>query len=385
MANKRKDSKGRVLRSGESQRPNGTYEFQWRDNKKKKHSKYAKTLEELRRKEAEIQRDIGDGIDYAAGEQTVSDLVARYMKLRSCKLKTNSLRAYGSAINIINDAPIGRAKIRDVKKSDVQAWFMELHNRGKARNTIGIIKTVLQPAFEMAVDDDAIRKNPFRFNLSDLLPDDMKYRDALTESQLSHYIQFIRQYGSGNYLNDIIILSETGLRISELYGLTISDIDFVNRRLYVRRQLCRTGDCPYFVTSPKSTTGTRTIPLTDNAFNAFKAVLADRQKVKIEMIIDGVSRFLFLDKDEKPKVGSHCQNYMRNMQKKYCNLYGNHMPTVTPHVLRHTFCTKLMQSGLDIKSIQYIMGHSKPDITLGIYAHADFDFVERSFKQALAI
>lgn len=101
------------------------------------------------------------------------------------------------------------------------------------------------------------------------------------------------------------------------------------------------------------------------------------------MMIDGVSGFIFLDKDGRPKVAMHCQNYMCNMQKKYRKLYGGHMSTVTPHVLRHTFCTRMAQRELDPKSLQYVMGHSKPDITLNVYTHADYDYVEHAFRKAL--
>ena len=102
------------------------------------------------------------------------------------------------------------------------------------------------------------------------------------------------------------------------------------------------------------------------------------------MMIDGVSGFLFLDKDGRPKVAMHCQNFMRGIQMKYRAKYGQGMPKVSPHVLRHTFCTRLVQSGLDIKSVQYVMGHSKPDISLSVYTHADYDFVEQAFQAALA-
>lgn len=161
---------------------------------------------------------------------TVSELVDRYMEIKSCKLKENSLRAYGSAVNTIKESS-GSKKNPNLKKFDAQMWFMQLHKQGLARNTIGVIKTVIQPAFELAVDDDAIRKNPFRFNISDLLADDAVYRDALTEAQQRKYLQFIKNYSNDNYYDDIVILVETGLRISELYGLTTSDVDLAKRRV----------------------------------------------------------------------------------------------------------------------------------------------------------
>ena len=90
MSEKRKDSKGRVLKDGESQRANGTYDYRYTDIHKKRRCIYAKSLTELRKKEDELWRDLADGIDYAAGEMTVADLVERYMNLKR-GLKPNSL------------------------------------------------------------------------------------------------------------------------------------------------------------------------------------------------------------------------------------------------------------------------------------------------------
>ena len=95
MPEKRKDSKGRVLKDGESQRANGTYDYRYTDIHKKRRCIYAKSLTELRKKEEELWRDLADGIDYAAGEMTVADLVDRYMNLKR-GLKPNSLRSYNT-------------------------------------------------------------------------------------------------------------------------------------------------------------------------------------------------------------------------------------------------------------------------------------------------
>ena len=102
------------------------------------------------------------------------------------------------------------------------------------------------------------------------------------------------------------------------------------------------------------------------------------------MIIDGCSGFIFLDKDEKPKVAMHLQNYMRCMQKRFEKLYGSCIPHVTPHVLRHTFCTNLQQAGIDVKSLQYLMGHSNVSVTLDVYTHTDSDFAEQAFREVMS-
>ena len=236
----------------------------------------------------------------------------------------------------------------------------------------------------MAVEDDILRKNPFKFKLSDLIPDDSQERVPLTKEQQEKYLTFIKDYGNDNYYDDIVILLGTGLRVSELYGLTKTDVDLKNRCLYVRRQLCRTAERPYFVTTPKTNSGVRRVPMSEPVYQAFLHAIQARPHPQIEMIIDGCSGFIFLDKDEKPKVAMHLQNYMRCMQKKFEKLYGSCIPHVTPHVLRHTFCTNLQQAGIDVKSLQYLMGHSNVSVTLDVYTHTDSDFAEQAFREVMS-
>ena len=381
MSEKRKDKKGRIFRSGEGQRPNKTYFYRYHRSGDKKWSYvYAPTLEELRQKEEVIQRDLLDGIDYAGGEITVAELVDRYINLRR-GLKENSMRAYGSAINRIHTDPFGSRMIRSVRLSDGKGWFVSLHDKGLKQNTIGILQSVLRPAFEMAVDDDMIRKNPFKFKLSDVIPNDAYVRSALTKAQQEQYLQFIRDHGKDNYYDDIVILLGTGLRVSELYGLTRADIDFDRRCIHVRRQLCRTAEKPYFVTPPKTKSGIRNVPMTDAVYMALMRVVKARTHPKVELLVDGHSGFLFLDKSGMPKVAMHLENYMRGLQARFEKAYGKPVPRITPHVLRHTFCTNVQQAGLDVKSLQYLMGHSNASVTLDVYTHSSFDSVERAFEQ----
>ena len=382
MSEKRKDSKGRVLKDGESQRANGTYDYRYTDIHKKRRCIYAKSLTELRKKEDELRRDMADGIDYAAGDMTVAELVDRYMNLKR-GLKQNSLRSYGSAVKRIHADPFGQNPIKTVKLSDAKGWFVFLHDSGIKQNTIGVLQSVVRPAFEMAVDDDIIRKNPFKFKLSDVVPKDAYIRDALTKEQQEKYLQFVQDCG-GNYYDDIVILLGTGLRVSELYGLTRADIDFDRRCIHVRRQLCRTAEKPYFVTPPKTKSGIRNVPMTDAVYMALMRVVKARTAPKVELLVDGHSGFLFLDKSGMPKVAMHLENYMRGLQARFKKAYGKPVPRITPHVLRHTFCTNVQQAGLDVKSLQYLMGHSNASVTLDVYTHTDYNVVKHAFDQVAA-
>lgn len=383
MAGKRKDRNGRVLKTGENQRKNGTYDYRYTDNYGKVRCIYAKTLEDLRKKEAAIQRDLADGIDYAAGEISVADLVDRYMSLKR-DIGHNTKRAYGTVINRIKESEFGQMKVRNVKLSDAKRFYIDLHDTGSKRNTISIYHSVLRPTFEMAVDDDMIRKNPFKFKVADIIPDDAVKRTALTKQQQENYLRFIQENGQDNYYDDIVILMGTGLRVSELYGLTKKDVDFKKRLIFIDHQLCRTAEKPYFVKSPKTTSGVRCIPMSDVVYMALKRVVANRQPPTVELLVDGYSGFLFLDKAGMPKVAMHLENYMRGMQKRMERIYGKSFPRVTPHVLRHTFCTNMQRAGIDVKSLQYLMGHSNVSVTLDVYTHVDFHAVQEAFGRAVS-
>ena len=383
MAGKRKDRNGRVLKTGDNQRKNGTYDYRYTDSYGKVRCIYAKTLEDLRKKEATIQRDLADGIDYAAGEISVADLVDRYMSLKR-DIGHNTKRAYGTVINRIKESEFGQMKVRNVKLSDAKRFYIDLHDTGSKRNTISIYHSVLRPTFEMAVDDDMIRKNPFKFKVADIIPDDAVKRTALTKQQQENYLRFIQENGQDNYYDDIVILMGTGLRVSELYGLTKKDVDFKKRLIFIDHQLCRTAEKPYFVKSPKTSSGVRCIPMSDVVYMALKRVAANRQSPTVELLVDGYSGFLFLDKAGMPKVAMHLENYMRGMQKKMERIYGKSFPRVTPHVLRHTFCTNMQRAGIDVKSLQYLMGHSNVSVTLDVYTHVDFQAVQEAFGRAVS-
>ncbi len=222
-----------------------------------------------------------------------------------------------------------------------------------------------------------VRKNPFKFKLSDVVPKDAYVRNALTREQQEKYLQFVQDYG-GNYYDDIVILMGTGLRVSELYGLTRADIDFERHCIHVRRQLCRTAEKPYFVTPPKTKSGIRNVPMTDTVCAALRRVVKARASTKVEALVDGCSGFLFLDKSGMPKVAMHLENYMRGVQGKFEKAYGKPVPRITPHVLRHTFCTNVQQAGLDVKSLQYLIGHSNASVTLDVYTHSFFLCIPRT-------
>lgn len=83
--------------------------------------------------------------------------------------------------------------------------------------------------------------------------------------------------------------------------------------------------------------------------------------------------FLFLDKNDMPMVALHWEKYLEHIIQKYNKIYRIQMPKVTPHVCRHTFCSNMAKSGMNPKTLQYIMGHADISVTLNTYTHVNFD------------
>lgn len=162
MAN-RKDTKGRVLKAGESQRKDGIYMYRYIDIRGKRQSVYAGDLKELRDKEKSIQKDLDSGIDYTAGNITVIALVKRYLRLKK-GVSRQTLERYTATVNRLEQDAFSTRIIRTIKMSDAQQWIISLFEEGKSTGTIKTILAVVKPAFQMACEEDAILKNPFQLS-----------------------------------------------------------------------------------------------------------------------------------------------------------------------------------------------------------------------------
>lgn len=375
MAKKRRDDNGRVLHTGETLRKTGPrYCYTYTDINGKRRSVYAHTLELLREKEDYLVLLKRRAPNYVEGRITVIELLTRYIALKQ-GMRHNTKVGYDFVLGIVKKDPFGSRHICDIRTSDAKLWLMKLQQEGKGYSTITSIRGVVKPAFQMAYEDDIIMKNPFDFVLSGVVRNDSQHRKALTPEQMNTWMSFIRFDPTyRKYYDEFVILLETGMRVSEFCGLTLNDLDFKEQRICVDHQLLRDRDGTYHVERTKTESGCRYIPMTPNVVTSLKRLIEQRKNPKKEWVIDGYSKFLLLDKNEKPKVALHIENEMRWARKKYKKLYpDNPLPHITPHVMRHTFCTNWAHAGMDVKSLQYLMGHSDASVTMNVYSHATYD------------
>lgn len=384
MGQKRKDNKGRILRTGESQRADGTYQYRYKQVPKGKwHYLYAQTLDELREKEKPIQKVVDDGISYCEGKITVIQLLERYISLKQGVRHATKV-GYKFVLNLVKQEEFGCRQINTIKTSDAKLWFMKLQRDGRGYSTITSVRGVVKPAFQMAVDEDIIRKNPFAFSLAGVVVNDTKKRVALTPEQQNIFMDFVRNdsYYS-RYYDEFNVLLGTGMRVSEFCGLTLNDLDFKNQRIRVERQLIKEKGGIYHVERTKTESGVRFIPMTPDVFESLQNIVKNRKKPKTEMLVNGYTGFLLLDKNENPKVALHLEHHLQWAMKKYRRTHDEPLPTITPHVLRHTFCTNLANKGMGIKDLQYLMGHSDAAITMNVYTHASYAKAEESMQKIL--
>lgn len=386
MSEKRRDNRNRVLRNGESQRPDGRYQFKYQDNDGKVKFVYSWRLDKndrtpagkkrelsLREKEKQIEHDLFDRIVPNGGNITVLELVKKYVSLKT-GVRHNTMANYNFVINIIAKESFGRMRIDKVHLSDAKAWLIKLQKDGRGYSTIHSIRGVVRPAFQMAVEDDLIRKNPFAFELATVVVNDSVTREAITRAQEREFLRFIQEDKHFcKYYDGIYILFNTGLRISEFCGLTVGDIDFKEMRINIDHQLQRKRNMEYVIEDTKTSSGTRFVPMTPEVADCFRRILAKRDQPKVEPMVDGYTGFLFLDKNGMPMVALHWEKYFKHILDKYNSIYKVQLPKITPHVCRHTFCSKMAKSGMNPKTLQYIMGHSDISVTLNTYSHVGFE------------
>lgn len=404
MAKSRKDSKGRVLRKGETVRKNGMYQYTYADIYGKRQYVYANDLVTLRQKEEEILRDRLDGIDsQTAKSQSLNDMFDKYMTTR----KDLSARTYAGYMYLYNAhvrPTIGRRKIKDIKYSDILCFYKNLMaDRNLCFGSIERMQREIHPVFEMAVRDCIIRVNPTHKVLGQLKKQTgatRGIRSALTPEQQKAFLQFMDGHPVLAHWKPIYtFLLGTGVRVGELSGLRWCDIDFENGFItidhavvYFAGKMNKT-DKRLYISTPKTQAGIRKIPLVKEVRNALEEIKKYQYDNGIfcRIEIDGYTDFIFLnrfgnillqhdlDRALDRIIDAYNDNELHNaaLDKREAML----LPHFTCHSLRHTFCARLCENETNLKVIQSIMGHIDIGTTMNIYAEVS----EAKKKQSMEV
>lgn len=397
QSTKRKDKDRIVLRKGECQRPNGSYDYRWTDQFGKRHVIYGKTLEELREKEKEVDRDISDGIKAEKRNTTINELFDLWCHIKR-GLKDNTFQNYKYMYNTFVRPKFGKLKISQVKKSDVKRFYNYLADeRGLQASTIDSIHTVLHQVFDLAVDDGYIRSNPSERVLKELKQAhcfQTEKRKALTVAEQELFLDYLRNTPRYRHWYPIFaVMLGTGLRVGEATGLRWCDIDLDEGLIDVNHTLvyyCHGPQkgCSFNVNTPKTKAGERVVPMLGFVKEAF---LEERENQKETVIsckasVDGYTDFIFVnrygDTQHLGTLNKAIRRIIRDCNDTQFEKSENPevlLPHFSCHTLRHTFTTRMCEAGVNIKVIQDALGHADVSTTLGIYADVTKDLRKDEF------
>ncbi len=402
---KRKDKYGRVLKEGENLRNDGRYQYRYKTIDNKCKTVYARTLDELRVKEQEIQNDLYNGFCNSDRNITVHEMFIRCAANRQF-LKPRSREVYESSYNKHAKPILGDRRIRDIKYSDMMMYFKYLlEERHLSISAMRSVNHSLTPVFKTAVRDGIIKADPIEgvfaeikkmYNLK------QNRRLAVPKEQLKSLVSFIStSKKDSRYLNIFLTLMLTGMRVSEMCALTWDDVDFDNNVIHINKSMAYTkngGDkLIRLIQTPKTESGIRTIPM----FIGLREVLLNQKQSQTDMppvTCGEYSGFVFGNKNNLPYTAESIESAFRKMVKHYNEYETKQAETegrepylldnCTPHQLRHSYCVVLCENDVNVKVIQEVMGHADVATSLNVYCevsaaktHTELSRIEEKFVQ----
>lgn len=409
-ATKRKDKSRVVLRSGEVQRANGSYQYSWMDGSGKRRYVYAKTLEELRIKEEQISKDKSDGIKTEARYTTLNEMFDLWKNLKR-GLKDNTFQNYVYLYDTFTRHVIGDKLVTKLKKSDIKRYYIYLADeRGLKASTIDGVHTVLHQVLDMAVDDNYIRNNPSDRVLKELKQSyfaKSEKRMALTRAEQDLFLDFLKNSRIYSHWYSVFaVMLGTGLRVGELTGLRWCDIDLENGVIDVNHTLVyyshRSADskqgCYFNINTPKTAASNRQVPMLGFVKEAFvkEKEVQELLDIKCEAVVDGYTDFIFVNRfgnvQHQGTLNKAIRRIIRDCNDEQFQKSDNPkvlLPHFSCHTLRHTFTTRMCEAGVNVKVIQDTLGHTDVSTTLNIYTdvtkelkRVEFEGLDRFFKEA---
>lgn len=348
----------------------------------KRYSIYAKTLEELREKERSLDSEEMH-LNTNPYRTTLNDVFLTWKELKR-GIRENTLQSYCYLYDMYIKDYIGRLYATTIKRIDVKRYYNYLNDERNLKfGTIDGVHTVLHQVLQVAVDDELILQNPADNAIKEFMRAHnihKEKRKALTMSEQKLLVDYISKNHQYNRWYPItVVFLETGMRVGEVTGLRWCDIDFEKGLIDVNHTLVyyskdRKGSS-FAINDTKTPASKRLIPMTKNVKEALRLEkeMQDMLGVSCDVKINGYTDFVFLNRFG----GLQHQGTLNRMYKRIirdCNdaafLESENpevlLPNFSCHNFRHTFATRLCESGTNIKAIQGILGHADITTTVSI-------------------
>ena len=384
-----KNLKGRECGKGICQRTDGKYAARFTSKSGRRHEKHFDTLPEARNWLADAQYEDKHGITIANADMTVDMWFKYWMENLICDLAPNTKRNYQERYKINIQPVIGTMRLSDVKPMHCKIVLNRM-DASYAGSTIRQTYIAMGTMFRSAVMNDMITKHPMdgvRYTKPVRAVDDIKY---LTVEEQNTFLEAAKR--SHNYRQYALLL-ETGLRTAELIGLTWDAIDWKKRTLTVNKSLEYRHKQGYWRAGPpKTPTSYRTIPLTNRAYEILRECYNERKTRKesdtLSQILEYMDRrtgetnylvmrdLVFINyRTGEPAKNSSYDTHLY----KLCDEAG--IKRFCMHALRHTYATRAIESGMQPKVLQKLLGHASIKTTMDRYVHVTDDSLTNAVRQ----
>ncbi len=279
-------------------------------------------------------------------------------------VKQSTFVRYRSCIELHINPHLGDYNLNNLSAEILQDFVLSQQSCGNlatqktlSSNTIKLIITVLKQALKLAVQLGLARRE---YTHLLRLPSKRERKIEIFEQNEQEKLElFCLKSKKQNHFG-ILLCLYTGLRIGELLALTWQDFDFKRRLLTINKTITyikSTNKYDLFIDTTKTHTSTRTIPIPKNFIPPLKNI---RNKSKSNFFITTKSGNMV-------NYHNYLDTYKRILEKLKIS-YKNF------HALRHTFATRALEFGVDIKTLAEILGHKSPIITLSRYTHSPLQY-----------
>ena len=304
-------------------------------------------------------------------------------------LAPNTRRNYRERYEYNVKPLIGGMQLADVKPMHCKMVFNRME-ASYAGSTIRQTYIAMGTMFRAAVMNDMIQKHPMdgvRYTKPVRAPDDIHF---LTRDEQIRFLEVAKR--SHNY-NQYALILETGLRTGEVIGLTWDAIDWDKRTLTVNKTMeFRHKQHEWRAGPPKTKTSYRTIPLTDTAYQILWNLYLGREYRKESPELDKV--LTYIDRRTAKQATLRMRdlvfiNYRTGMPAKNSS-YDTHLYKLCDkaglehfcmHALRHTYATRAIESGMQPKVLQKLLGHASIKTTMDRYVHVTDDTMFQAVRQ----
>lgn len=365
-----------MAKSRVKKRPDGRYAMQiyigMVDGKRKYKTVYGSTPKEVERKAQEVRIMLGKGMDVSAMRDTVEEWASRWLNVKKLTVSKKHAITCEQKSKVISQY-LGKISITELRTAEVQSMLIEIAKDGgrggtpAARRTLIEYKSIISQICEMAIESRLMDYNPVKATkIPATKPKEA--RRALTSEEQSWIVNTPHRAQTA-----AMIMMYAGLRRGELIPLTWSDIDLEKRTIRVNKSVEMVGNAPNLKAGAKSIAGNRVVNIPMVLSNYLKSV------PKESFLVCPDTKGSIMTETSFRRMW---ESYLKDLNLKYggfqkgASKYDPHglplrIPHITPHMLRHTFCTLLYLSGVDVLTARDQMGHADISTTLAIYTHLD--------------